>query len=185
MATATLQYATPHVNKQAEETLQRAARAMDVQPQPHVTSRLAQAAQSLTAVGLAAASAELCNSALMACVRLCYQVDTDGRYANIDTVDGRLLRPAPWGSAGHKVWGLRRRESDILRACLLSRLTPRQGQPLPLFVFDAGKWFVNLADYATETAAQAYVKQWGVSAREYKRHLEGARQADRRRTGSV
>ena len=120
------------------------------------------------------------NAACMHCAD-CYALDTDGRYANIDMVDGRIRFAVPWGSSGHKTWGLRRREADILREALLVRCQPRQGQALPLFVFDAGKWFVNLSDYPTETAALAYLKQAGVTAREYKLRLEDARKADVRR----
>ena len=59
MATATMAYSVPHVTRQAEDTLQRAQRALDVRPALHVAPRLAEAAQSLTAVGLAATHAEL------------------------------------------------------------------------------------------------------------------------------
>ena len=179
MPTATLQYSVPHVRREAEDTLQRAQDTFGTLPGLHVAPRLAEAAQALSAVGLAAAHSELCNAALQHAVRLCYQVDTDGRPANIDSVDGRLLFPAPWGSAGHKRWGLRRREADILRESLYARMETRQGRPLPLFVFDAGAWRVNVHDYPTETAAQAYVRQASITAREYKTRLASMRKADR------
>jgi hypothetical protein len=168
------------VSRVAGETLERAQTATEARPRAHTPRRLPDVAATLSRVGLAAASAELCNAALQALARLAYEVDTDGRRCNVD-IDGRLLVPAPMGRAGHKYYGLRRRESDTLRACLLSRMTPRTGAALPLFVYDNGRrsWYVNMADYPTEGAAVAYTQKHGVSSREYKQQLERLQTADR------
>lgn len=161
------------VAKATEETLQRAQTATSAQPVRHMPRRLPDVSASLSRVGLASASAELCNSALQALVCLAYQVDTDGRFANVDA-DGRLLIPCPMGRQGHKYYGLRRRESDTLRACLLGRMTPKSGAALPLFVYadDRRAWCVNLTDYPAEAVAMAYITKHGVTSREYKRCLE-------------
>lgn len=178
MTTQTMAYS---VVKVAEETLQRSQAATDARPARHVTPRLPNVAASLSRVGLASASAELLNAALQACVQLAYQRDTDGRFANVDA-DGRLLIPCPMGRQGHKYYGLRRRESDVLRACLLQRMTPKAGAALPLFTYDATRraWYVNTLDYASEVHAMSYLSGHGVSSREYKQTLERLQTADRR-----
>ena len=167
------------VRQEGEETLQRSHKALDVLPRLHIQPRIAQAAQEFSKVGVAAAHAEALNACLQRTVELCYALDTDGRLCNVDRVGGRLLFPAAWGKAGAKKWGLRRREADILRACLYRRMAPKQAQPVPLFLFDSVSraWHVNLQDYASQDAAHVYVSQWGVSPKEYKQHLERAQQA--------
>ena len=176
MTAQTFAYSVARV---AEETLQRSHAATEARPQAYTPRRLPDVSAALSRAGLAAASAELLNGALQALVQLAYQVDTDGRRANVD-VDGRLLVPAPMGRQGHKYYGLRRRESDTLRACLLSRMTPRAGSALPLFVYDATRraWYVNVSDYVTEGAAMAYVAKHGVSSREYKQCLQSLQLKD-------
>ena len=161
------------LSRATAETLARSQTATEAQPVRHTPRRLPNVASTLSRVGLAAASAELCNAALQSLAQLAYQIDTDGRRANVDA-DGRLLIPAPMGRQGHKYYGLRRRESDTLRACLLQRMTPKAGAPLPLLVYDSGRrsWYVNVTDYPTEGAAVAYIQKHGISSREYKRTLE-------------
>lgn len=167
--------------REAEKTLQRSQAMLDAQPQRHTLPRLADVAQSLTRAGVAAAHAELCNAALQQLAQLAYQTDTDGRPANVD-LDGRLLVPAPWGKSGYQKWGLRRREADVLRAVLMARQTPQQGRAVPLFTYgeDTRAWYVNVQDYPTEAHAMAYIRQFGITSREYKTWLERAQEAGRR-----
>lgn len=166
--------------REAKETLQRSQATLDAQPQRHTLPRFADVAQSLTRTGVAAAHAELCTAALQRVVELAFQVDTDGRYANVD-IDGRLLFALPFGKSGHQKWGLRRREADTLRAILQARQTPQPGRALPLFTYgaDTRSWYLNVVDYGTEAQAMAYVRQFGITSREYKTHLERAQQAGR------
>ena len=167
------------VTREAEEALQRGHATLDVLPRLHIQPRVAQAAQEFSKVGVALAHAETLNACLQRAIELCYSADTDGRLCNVDRTDYRLLFPAPWGKAGGAKWGLRRTETDILRACLLRRMQPQQAQPVPLFVYDSVSraWHCNMTDYPARDAAQAYVAQWGVSAKEYKVRLERIQQA--------
>ena len=167
------------VTREAEEALQRGHATLDVLPRLHIQPRIAQAAQEFSKVGVALAHAETLNACLQRAIELCYSADTDGRLCNVDRTDYRLLFPAPWGKAGGAKWGLRRTETDILRACLYRRMTPQPQQPVPLFMYDSVSraWHVNLQDYATQDAAQAYVARYGVSAKGYKSHLERIQQA--------
>lgn len=167
--------------REAKETLERSHTALDTAPQRHTLPRLADVAESLSRAGLAAAHAELCNAALQQLARLAYQTDTDGKPANVD-LDGRLLVPAPFGKAGYKKWGLRRREADVLRQILMARQTPQQGRAVPLFTYgeDTRSWYVNVQDYPTEAHAMAYIRQFGITSREFKLWLERAQEAGRR-----
>lgn len=171
--TAQLTYTVSSVKREAEDALQRSHTALGTQPSRHTAQRFADVAQSLSRRGLAAAHAETCNAALQRVVELAYAMDTDARLCNVDT-DGRLLVPAPWGKAGYKRWGLRRREADTLRAILMARQTPQQGRPVPLFVYDTDSraWYVNMQDYAEREQAWEYVRRYGVTSREYKTWLE-------------
>ena len=174
--TAQLTYTVSSVKREAEDALQRSHKALDVQPGRHTAQRFADVAQSLSRVGVALAHAEACNACLQRVCELAYQVDTDSRRCNVDT-DGRLLFALPWGKAGYKRWGLRRREADTLRAILMARQTPQQGRALPLFVYDAASraWYCNVVDYASHAEAMGYVRQWGVTSREYKQTAERVR----------
>lgn len=172
-----LAYAVP---REAQDTLQRSRATQEAQPQRHTLPRFADVAQSLSKAGVASAKAELCTAALQRVVELAFQVDTDGRYANVD-LDGRLLFALPFGKSGHKLWGLRRREADTLRAILQARQTPQPGRAVPLFTYgeDTRSWYLNVADYGTEAQAIAYVRQYGITSREYKQALERLQTADR------
>jgi hypothetical protein len=61
-------------------------------------------AEQLSRRGRVKASAELCNEAVGALVRLCYEADTDGNAANVDGATGRILIALPWGRVSQK-WG--------------------------------------------------------------------------------
>ena len=185
MSVRTLPYAVAGAQRETEEALQRSHKALDVQPGRHTLPRFADVAQSLSRAGVALAHAEACNAALQQTITLAYQVDTDSRRCNMDT-DGRLLFALPWGKAGYKRWGLRKREADILRAILLARQTPQQGRAVPLFTYDSASrsWYVNLQDYVSHAEAQAYVSHYGATSREYKTQLDRLQTATRQRAQS-
>lgn len=167
---------TAHTNG----TLARLEETRDAHPAPFTPARaVAAAGNELTRRGLAALAVEHLTSALFRVVELVYEEDVDGRLCNVDSHDGRLLIPAPWGSTGQRRYGLRRREADVLRLFLLDRMAPKRGAAVPLFQYDHGRraWFVNLADYSTRAAAGAWLKQNGLSVRTYKeclRRVQGA-----------
>jgi len=171
---------TAHTNG----TLTRIEETREAHPATFAPLRAVAAAGSeLTRRGLAALAVEHLTAALFRLVELAYEEDTDARLANVDRHDGRLLVPVPWGSAGYKRYGLRRREADVLRALLFERMTPKPGAPVPLFQYDAARrtWHVNLFDYPTRPAAGEYLRRVGFTVREYKRCLELVQRASRSR----
>jgi len=139
---------------------------------------IADAGDGLTRRGLAALAVEHLTQALLRLIELAYELDHDARLCNVDAVDGRLLIPAPWGSAGYRRYGLRRREADVLRLFLFDAMT-RQSQ-IPLFQFDRRCWCINLVDYPTQADAAEYLAKHGLTIRAYKAYLRRVQQASRR-----
>lgn len=171
---------TNHVNG----TLARMEETRDARPAHHAPVRtVAAAGDTLTRKGLAALAVEHLTGALLRVIELAYEEDTDARLANVDAQDGRLLIPVPWGSAGYKKYGLRRREGEVLRLILFERMTPKAGAPVPLFTYaeERRTWHVNLFDFPSRSAAGDYLRHAGVTVREYKRCLAIAQEADRSR----
>lgn len=165
----------------AIETTDRKPTIRAAQPAAHTPSRLAAIASELTLRGQAMSRAELLCEAMSAAALLCYELDTDGSWANLD-VDGRCLRPMPWGSIGHRLWGLRRTERDVLNAVLRDWAEPKRGEPLPLWVWDGEirSWVVNLGDYGSFDAAKAFLAHRSVTSRLYKRYAARLRTENRR-----
>ena len=167
------------VTRQAGETLGRAQSATGVDVRPFVAKRMAEATATLSRVGLAAAAAELCNAALQRLCELCYERDFDGSQPNMSAT-GRIELPAPMGKAGYQRFGLRRLESDVLRACLVAREGRQDMAPVFLYNPADRRWYVNLQAYPTEQAAQKALTLAPIGAREYRRQhdrLKGGRSA--------
>lgn len=185
MAQKQYAYLQRAIRAEADDALSRANQVLDVTPENHVAPRPGAIVTSWNRAGVAAAHAETLNASLQRVCELAYVRDTDARFCNLDALDGRVLFPVPWGRAGGPQWGLRRRESDILRQCLFQRMEPATGRPVPLFVYDAPRrvWYVNLTDYPTEADAMGYVMRNGVSSREYKRALAAIHDAKRATQG--
>ncbi len=142
-------------------------------PPAHTPGRMQAIAQHLTLQGHARARAELLSEALCAYAALCYESDTFPGLCNVD-VDGRCLRPAPWGKVGAKLWGLRRTEADVLRAVLMAWSSPGQGDPLPLWTWDpiTRGWYLNLQDYPTMDAATGFLKHRSITGKLVSRYTE-------------
>jgi hypothetical protein len=168
--------------RQAGETLSRAQLTTGAEVRPFVAQRLAEATAALSRVGLAAAAAELCNAALQRLAELCYERDYDGSQPNMSAT-GRIEIPAPMGKAGYQRFGLRRLESDVLRACLLARVSRTDTAPVFVYNDDDRRWYVNLSAYPGEQAAQQALRNFPIGAREYRRQhdrLKGERTAPTR-----
>ena len=150
------------------ETLSRAQATTGTEVRPFVAQRMAAATETLSRVGIAAASAELCNAALQRLAELCYQRDFDGGMPNMSA--GRIEIPVPMAKLGHRYFGLRRNEQAVLRAVLVARMD--RTTPPALFTYnpDDRRWYVNLSAYPTLTAAIDHVQTYAIGAREYRRH---------------
>jgi len=133
--------------------------------------RAANVAAQLSRRGRLAASAELCNEAVTALLRLVWQADTDGYAANVDPVTGRLLIPAPWGDNGYRAYGLRSTEGRALRAYMMG-IQNKPGAGAPVFTYDgvSRSWYLNIFDHTPDTSL-AYWKKWGMTDKQYRQLL--------------
>ncbi len=133
---------------------------------------LRQAAEVLSRATIHRAHAEVINEALMRFTVMAYEQDYSGRWVNIDTT-GSLLLPAPWARHGGARWGLRRSESDVLRAVLLAYQSMHDKGKAPalyLYLPEERRWFVNLADFQTEPAAMGWAKAHQVTLAQWRHH---------------
>jgi hypothetical protein len=93
-------------------------------PAPHTKPRkalgFAAIIDRLTLVGQVMSKVEFANALLLGVVELLYDVDLDGEFANFD-IDGRVIRPLPWGSAGCYEWHVRTSEAKCLRYIMRQR----------------------------------------------------------------
>ena len=152
----------------AGETLARAQATTGTDVRPFVAQRMAEATEALSRVGLAAAAAELCNAALMRLAELCYQKDYDGSQPNVSAT-GRSEIAVPMAKQGHRYFGLRRLEQEVLRACLVARESRQDVAPVFVYNPDDRRWYANVGAYPTEQAAQAALRKSPIGAREYRR----------------
>ena len=129
-------------------------------PGTYIKQRVAENAQSLSRAGEMAARVEAINEALTAFTSLLYQADTDGGFANVDSITYRILIPAPFGSSGWRKWGLRSWEAGELRQFLAHRCQMKDKRP---FLFDYNSesrtWHLNAHDYPSFEAASHYLKR--------------------------
>jgi hypothetical protein len=111
------------------------------------------------------ATIELLTEALHRLVVLVYAQDSMG-FVNVDGITGRILLPVPMGRAGRSIWGLYPSEGDALRTILRGR----QAAGSALFLYDRGRrcWLLNLAEFANQRAALAYLKHCPITLEEFR-----------------
>jgi len=139
-------------------------------PSAGVKQRIQSAADALNRVGAMAAQVELLNEALCKLTVLLYAKDTDGSFANIDKVTGRILVPVAWGNLGWKKWGLRRWEAVILRRAMLYRHTSDKVAPLFDYSDVTRSWYLNLTDYPSVENAEYYLQRYPIGVKEWRHH---------------
>lgn len=134
--------------------------------------RVGSVAAALSLRGQMKARAELCNEAVGALIRLCYEADTDGGPANVDSVTGRVLIPCPWGESGHRRYGLRSTEQRALR-CYVRDLQDHRPAGAPVFSYDplTRCWYLNFHDHHNAQSALAYWEKWGLNEQAYRERL--------------
>lgn len=145
-------------------------------PASMVKQRIAQAADELNRAGSMALHVELANEALTKFTLMLYQREQDGGWANIDQRTHRLLVPAPWGSAGWRVWGLRNWESRILRCVMLERVKDARRPCLFDYNTDNRTWYLNVTDYGVIAAADHYLQRSPITLAEWRKHDNAYRQ---------
>jgi hypothetical protein len=133
--------------------------------------RLGNVAAQLSRRGAMKARAELCNEAVGVAIRLCYESDTGGGPANVDSATGRILIPLPWGEKGHRAYGLRSTEQRALRA-YMQDLQNHKPAGAPIFCYDplTRCWYLNYFDH-NSASALAYWQRWGMTEAAYKERL--------------
>jgi len=145
-------------------------------PLPNVKQRMATAAQELSRAGNNQARVELLNEAVLAAIKLCYELDPDGAPANLDRKTYRILPPMPWGRSGWKRWGLRYWEAEILRSVLRVRTEMRRTPPLFDWNEYSMKWHVNLTDYPRLDLALMHWKQNQITLKDWRLFADAYRQ---------
>lgn len=136
-----------------------------------------QAAEAIGRRNIATAKARTLEAAVNAFVDQLYDRDESGRWWNIDTEDGRILIPCPWGRAGYRYWGLRRGEGDILRMLAMHWQTADN----PPFVYSTmvRQWYLDIGAYRTPIDVARWLEShpvdaetWGILHAEYIAQLE-------------
>lgn len=135
-------------------------------PGTYIKQRIAENAQRLSKVGELAARVEVINEALTGFTAMLYQADTDATFANIDNVTFRILVPAPFGSSGWKLWGLRAWEAGELRRFLMERCRMKDKRPA-LFDYNSESrtWHLNASDYPSFLHAGHYLQREPMTAK--------------------
>lgn len=133
---------------------------------PERHSALRAAAESLSRRNVDAATCEVLNEALSRLVQLTYEVDAGG-LCNIDGATGRILIGVPMGRNGHRAWGLRPQEANILRQILFDWQV--QDAPALLF-YDSSRrsWFVHLSEFGSIGIAKAWLRSHQISVGVYR-----------------
>ena len=145
--------------------------------QQKAQKRLQVRADNLTKMGRAKAGAELLNETMMHFIELLYAFDRDARaLANVDSYDGSLLLPVPWGRR-HRSYGLKAPEAEVLRRHMLTldRLSKKNANTAPALMRwdeDARRWFVNMGDYPSLAEALGYWRGHEVTAVFYHRAMQ-------------
>ena len=150
-----------------------------VRPAPAAYSPTRKVAESLSLRVRWAAKRDLMLTALERLVADAYERTSHGALINTD-ITGALLIPVPWSKHNAGKWGLRRQESDALRALMVleQRKGPEKGRaPLILWDAESRRWFVDLDIYPTVEAAREYLRTFSTlltweKVREAHAHVE-------------
>lgn len=132
---------------------------------PERFTALRSAAASLSRRNVDLATVELMNEALSRLVMLLYETDSGGM-VNVDSLTGKLLIPAPFGKNGHKQWGLKPSEANLLRHILFGW----QEQPPALLYYEWTRhsWFLDLAQFGSVGIAKAWLRSHQISVNLYR-----------------
>ena len=146
-------------------------------PRPYIRQRIADAGAQLDRAGRLQSQLDLCIEAVAALLSVAYNVDSDGRPANVDPVTGQLLIPVPWSDGGCRRWGLRQWEARRLRTILRDRARrPRRLPPLFDYSEINNRWYIDLTTYPTPAAALAWLRRDGPSLAEWRSVMDEARE---------
>lgn len=136
---------------------------------------LAAAAQALSRRGIAAAKVELVNAALLELAQFVYMADTDGAPVHFDPVTLRIGPALPWGSNGHRAWGLRASEARALRKIMLDRAAVANPQPWLVYDEASKGWIINGYKYPSLDLALGYLSAYAVTLQEWRAAVAATR----------
>lgn len=176
----------------AADTILRAADLGMAKPSAYVASRIEARTIRTSEAQRIAALAALLQRTLQDYTLMLYDPLPSGRPSGIDAVTGLLQIPAPWTTASHRKWGLRRSEQAVMLAFM--RAWEKRPRLAPLFLYgeENRRWYANLGDYPDRAAVQPVIMQElftvdlvadlerGCRAQETKRKRAGTPQARRR-----
>jgi hypothetical protein len=144
-------------------TIERKAGLSNAAPQRHTGLRAV--AESLSLANVDQAICELMNEALCRVAQLAYETDAGG-LCNLDAASGKILFALPFGRNGHKQWGLRPSEANILREILFT--WQAAGSTLLQYDRTRRSWFVNLRDHANIHLAKKWLKAHQIDIATYR-----------------
>jgi len=152
--------------------LERGAEILTGNVSPRTRARMKARADEISRVGDLAAQVVPIESALMKAINILYEADTDGQPANFDLHTGQIWIALPWTKTGWKLYGLRDRESDLLRWILLRRLTNGSIESLFDYNQSARRWVLRSDIYPSKERALAWLKSDPVTVSEWRSALE-------------
>ncbi len=154
-----------------EQTLSRTEQTLTANPARHTPLR--RTAQALSRRNIAAAKAHVLNSALERLTGLVFELERDDNNRllawNVDKRTGRILIGVPMGGRAHRDYGLRRSERDVLRRILVD---VEASEGAPLYLYDGGKWYLNLYDYRERASANRWLKDNRITPQQWLHYLE-------------
>lgn len=117
--------------------------------------KLAEVNEQLTWQGVMEAEADLANEAVLATIKLVYQMDSDGMLCNADPYTGRISSriAVAWGRNGYQYFPLTRHQSRILNE-YMRQLDSDHDNPL-FFYFRRG-WYVNVRQWPSYGRATGF-----------------------------
>lgn len=138
----------------AADTILRAADLGMAKPSAYVASRIEARTIRTSEAQRIAALAALLQRTLQDFTLLIYDPLPSGRPSGIDAVTGLLQIPAPWTTASHRKWGLRRSEQAILVRFMHAWQNRPRVAPLFLYGEENRRWYANLGDYPDRATVQ-------------------------------
>ena len=147
----------------AEQTIARLPNIFTADGYQRSRRRLVQTAEKRSRHNVYTARARLIQTAVERFTNLCYQrFDDSVRLANVGR-GGKILTPVPWGWRYCHEYGLNRTDAQYLRWEMLGRCLPEMDH-VSLFMFDRGRWHVDLRAYPQAADGFQYWQDYPIVA---------------------
>lgn len=164
----------------ASETMLRAADLGMARPAAYVAARLENRTAIASEAQRLGAIAELLNRTLQDYTLLTFDPLPSGRPSGFDHVSGIVRIPAPWTTASHRKWGIRRGEQAIMLRYMHLWAARPTIPPIYIYAPELRRWCVALGDYPTIDQAGPIVQR-GIFTADAIAKIEHAIRADEAR----